>query len=301
MTDGNVQEARSLQAFVDVLSEKRFVGRFNASKSDEGMKFAAERAFALEAIKRSPLLAECSPASVHNALLDVAFIGLTLSPVLSYCYLIPYRDKRRDTVTATVKISYRGLLNLCYRAGVIRSLQADVVRENDPVFKVRRTALGTDFEHIQARKDRGEITHAYATALFASGGHHVEIMDARQIEAVERFAKSKGGGQAWGGPFREEMAKKAVIRRAWKSWPSDPALAHAADVMDRYEPVDLVTIEDGEAVQVISRKQVSTLVDMAAAYDVPLAKVCAALNVERIEALPEKRFEEAKFLIERRR
>ena len=289
-----------LAEFRDQLSDRKFVSRFNAARSDDSMKIAAERSFALELIKKDERLQSCSPAAIHNALLDVSFVGLSLSPVLSYCYLIAYYDKERRIYTPSVKVSYRGLLNLCFRANSLKDVQADTVNQNDPVFKVRRTIVGTDFEHIQARKDRGEITHAYCVASFTTGGHHFEVMDAEQLAAVERFAKSKGGGQAWSGPFRGEQCKKTVIRRAWKSWPADPALRHAAEVMDRFEPVDPVVIEKGVPVSVLSKKQISTAVDLASAYNVPLAKVCAAFNVESLEQIPADRFEELEFVIKRR-
>jgi len=274
-----------LVQYRDTLNERSLIARFNAGRADRGIKYAAQRSYALQIIQGSERLRKCSPESIHNCMLDVAFTGLTLSPSQQLLYLIPYK---------TTAIGYRGLEQLAYRTGVVKLIQAALVHEGDPTFRVGVNEDGARFVvHEEARKDRGKVSHAYCVATFTTGGRHVEVMDLEQLEAVEAAAskKNKAGGAVWRGPFRGEMQKKAVIRRAWKHWPADTEgkLEHAQTVIDRVEPV----VFEGEAVRIIGDRQVNTLVDLCSKHDVDTDTVARAFGVVSLELLPEKCYAEA--------
>lgn len=221
-------------------SEKSLAARFNRMGD---LRYQAEKQHLLAHIQRNDKIARCSPESIEHAMLQVADIGLTLNPAAAHVYLVPYWNKATRESQLQPLIGYRGLLHLVYRAGTIKDVQANLVHANDPVFRVRTTVLGREIEHEEALRsdNRGEVTHAYVIARFANGGHHVEVMDAEQLAAVERAAKARSdaGGKVWNGPWRGEMMKKAVIRRAWKHWPLDGEIQHAMTALDRLEPVEL--------------------------------------------------------------
>jgi phage RecT family recombinase len=273
--------------YKETLKNRSLIARFNAGRPDKNLKFSAQRNFALQIIQGSEQLRQCSPESIHNCLLDVAFTGLTLAPSQALLYLIPYADR------ATLCIGYRGMEQLAYRTGVVIAIQAALVCENDPVFTVGTAPSGRYVMHEEARLDRGEVTHAYCIASFKNGKQHVEVMDREQLEAVEEAAskRNKRGGAVWRSRFRGEMQKKAVIRRAWKHWPQDTEgrLQQAMEVLDVVEPIAF----EGESVRVISTRQVNQLTDLCSEHNIATDTVCRAFGIASLTLLPEKSFDEA--------
>jgi len=281
----------AMTEYKDTLNGRSLISRFNAGRQDKQFKYSAQRSFALQIIQGSEELRKCSPESIHNCMLDVAFTGLTLAPSQSLLYLIPYAGK------ATLTIGYRGMEQLAFRTGVIAAIQAALVCENDPVFTVGTGPSGRYITHEEARKDRGGVTHSYCIAQFRNGKQHVEVMDLEQLQAVEEAAVKRNprGGAVWRSKFRGEMQKKAVIRRAWKHWPQDTdgRLERVQVIMDSVEPVSF----EGEAVRIISERQVNQLTDICSQHNISTDTVCRAFGVASLSLIPEKDFDEAVRLV----
>ena len=280
-----------LTEYKDELQDRSLISRFNANRHDKKIRFTSQRSYALQIIQGSDKLRRCSPTSIRNAMLDVAYTGLTLSPAQAQLYLIPYGDK------AQLLIGYRGLEQLAYRTGVVSLIQAALVKENDPVFRVGTGEHGRFVLHEEARADRGKVTHAYCVATFRNNMKHVEVMDAEDLKAVEEAAsaRNRAGGAVWRGPFRGEMQKKAVIRRAWKHWPQDPDgnLERAQRVLDDLEPVTF----EGEATRLISESQVGQLTDLCSEHNISTDTVCRAFGIASLTMMPLEKFDEAIRLI----
>jgi phage RecT family recombinase len=273
--------------YKETLTNRSLIARFNAGRPDKNLKFSAQRNYALQIIQGSEDLRNCTPDSIHNCMLDVAFTGLTLAPSQALLYLIPYGNR------ATLCIGYRGMEQLAFRTGVVIAIQAALVCESDPVFTVGTAPSGRYVIHEEARRDRGEVTHAYCIASFRNGKQHVEVMDKEQLEAVEEAAskRNKRGGAVWRSRFRGEMQKKAVIRRAWKHWPQDTEgrMQQAMEVLDVVEPISF----EGESVRVISTRQVNQLTDLCSEHNIATDTVCRAFGIASLTLLPEKSFDEA--------
>ena len=281
----------AMTEYKETLTDRSLIARFNAGRPDKHLKYSAQRSFALQIIQGSEDLRKCSPESIHNCMLEVAFTGLTLAPSQSLLYLIPYGDK------ATLCISYRGMEQLAYRTGVVSSIQAALVCENDPVFTVGTAPTGRYVLHEEARTNRGDVTHAYCIASFKNGKQHVEVMDKEDLDAVEEAATKprkpggKSGGAVWRSRFKPEMQKKAPIRRGWKHWPQDTEgqLQRAMEILDVIEPIAF----EGEAVRVISSLQMNQLTDICAEQNISTDTVCRAFGVASLALIPEKNFDEA--------
>lgn len=280
-------EKHALIEYKTMLDDRSLISRFNHAKIGKHVKWSAQRSFALQIIQGSERLRECSPESIHNCMLDVAFTGLSLAPSQALLYLIPYKGK------ATLSIGYRGMEQLAYGTGVVQSIQAALVCKNDPVFTVGMGREGRYVLHEEARDDRGAVTHAYCVASFSNGKQHVEVMDIEQLDAVEASAtkKNPAGGAVWRSKYRGEMQKKAVIRRGWKHWPQDQdgKLAKAQEIMDTVEPV----IFEGEAIRVISNRQMNTITDLCSEQNLSTDVVCRAFGVVSLSLIPEKSYAEA--------
>lgn len=94
-------------------------------------------------------------------------------------------------------------------------------------------------------KDRGQPIGAYAVATDKRGGKYLEVMSRGEIEKVRGSSRAKGSGpwtQWW-----EEMARKTVARRLFKSLP-----LHEEGIASLLEAVD-AEFDHGTAEQAVDR------------------------------------------------
>lgn len=184
---------------------------------------------AITAMTRTPKLKDCTRMSFFKCLMDLAALGI--EPDGRRAHLIPYKRKDRETqqeyLECQLIIDYKGLAELVYRSGMVSTLHADVVCEND-LFKYDR---GEIKEHvIDFKKPRGKAYAAYAICRFKDGGEKCEVMNYDEIEGIRKRSKSGNVG-----PWvtdRHEMDKKTVFRRLSK-W-----LPISAEVRDAFEKDD---------------------------------------------------------------
>ncbi len=250
---------------VNVLSRST-AARFNAGRTAD-LEWTAEKRYALSILSdpKNEYLLECAranPESLANAMLDLSRIGLSLSPTLKQAYLIPYNEKGQKRVT--LMPSYLGMEQSVLRSGKVKVIQTDLVYENDD-FQRWTDSTGAHFRHVPARKDRGEIEGAYCLAQFDNGAHHLEYMDADDLEAVEAAMLRQNKGKvtpAWK-HFKPEMQKKAVVRRAAKHWPRDHHVSLVMEVIDRSHPIDFSddkpVEQSGEAAVCLSPAEVEAI------------------------------------------
>ena len=180
---------------------------------------------AYTAIRGSEMLQEATQASLMGALMACAQLGLEPSGPLEEAYLVPFRDKKNNTVEVQLILGYQGLINLAYRSGRVTSIIAHVVRDADEF----EWELGTNAHivHRPASGDRGEVVAAYAIANIAGGGQVFDVLSKEDIEARRAHAKTDN---IWKKHY-EAMARKSAIRQLWKWIPSsiENQLALGAD------------------------------------------------------------------------
>lgn len=296
----------ALVAFKETLSAK-LARQFNRGKRDD-LQWQAEKQYALAIIQKNSYLQKATPESFGMAMLDVAWSGLSLNPVTAHGYLIPYRDTERNVVEITFKPSYRGLEHLVYRAGTVKSIQTVLVHRGD-VFRVETRNNRRVVTHEELGRST-DVTHAYCIVHYANGGEYVEVMTAEQLAAVERAAKSRpGGGAVWNGPWKGEMQRKAVLRRALKHAPLDTggAIEHAIAVADKLDPVSFehAPVEREAVEELIGDEQANRAHAFLAERDVKdpdhwLMMLAQAMGFERFENLPTSHFDEAMKRLEAR-
>jgi recombination protein RecT len=197
--------------------------------------FEREASFALQLLKENEYLARVAmadPDSFKRAIINVAAIGLSLSPVHKLAYLVPRKKICLD-------ISYRGLVKLATDAGSIKWVHADIVCEND-LFEFR--GFGKEPLHqFKAFEDRGPGVGAYCVAKTADGDFLVTTMSAAEIIAIKNRSEAGSKGSGPWDTDGNEMAKKTVIKRASKLWPMTDVRKRfdmAIDVSGEVDPID---------------------------------------------------------------
>lgn len=177
---------------------------------------------AITALTRTPKLAECSKESFFKCLLDLSAMGL--EPDGRRAHLIPYGKE------CTLVVDYKGTAELVMRSGLVGSIHADKVCEND-AFDVDR---GQVTKHkIDYRKPRGAAYAYYCLVKFKDGSEKSEVMTKEEVEAIRKRSRAGSSGP-WVTDF-DEMAKKTVFKRAskWLSLSPEIRLALEHDDDDR--------------------------------------------------------------------
>jgi len=186
-----------------------------------GINYEKESVFAYQALTKNDFILKAAmnnPASVVNAVINIASVGLSLNPATSYAYLVP-RDK-----AICLDISYQGLIKIATDSGSIMWVKADMVFANDE-FKYKGPAEIP--EHTaDPFGERGDFKGVYCIAKTHDGDYLIEIIAADEIlrikaeSATIKYARSEKDKERspWVRYFGE-MAKKACIKRASKTWP----------------------------------------------------------------------------------
>lgn len=165
------------------------------------MDVARMELLAIEAIRKTPELQQCTVSSLFGALLNCAIIGLEPNTALGHAYLIPFNDKKKGTKDVQVMIGYRGWRELARRSGGVRDIYAYPVYEADQF----AAQLGTDprIDHVPSLSDdKGEIIAFYAVAHLMTGGVEINIMSRREVDRIKSFSATRGQS----GPWRDHYA-----------------------------------------------------------------------------------------------
>ena len=192
------------------VTEKRFT-----SIAPAGMLYDAEKGFVVQLLKNNNYLhkiAESAPGSLQQAMCNVASIGLSLSPAEHLAYLVPRGGK------ICLDVSYQGFCRLATNSGSIQWIQAQLVYANDN-FRVNEVGVPPTHDY-EAFGDRGEIKGGYCIAKTHEGDYLTTIMTIAEIEGIRDRSEAWKRNQS--GPWKTdfgEMAKKTVVRRAFKMWP----------------------------------------------------------------------------------
>lgn len=164
---------------------------------------------AVTALTRTPMLAECDQGSFFRCMLDLSQWGL--EPDGRRAHLIPFRNNQKGIVECQLIIDYKGLVELCYRSGVVANIHSDIVCEND-VFLYDRGEL---VEHkIDFRRPRGEMYAAYCLVRMKDGTEKCEVLTKQEIDGIRSRSKAGKSGP-WVTDYNE-MAKKTAFRRVSK-------------------------------------------------------------------------------------
>lgn len=162
------------------------------------------------ALSSNPKLASCSRQSFLAALMTSAQLGLEVNTPLGQAYLIPYGNQ------CQFQIGYKGLIDLAYRSGQVKTIQAHTVYTNDDFGY--ELGLEPTIRHKPAITNRGEPIHYYAVVKLKDGGDCFAVASKEDIiNYKNKFSKMANGG-AWVTNF-DEMAKKTVLKQALKYAP----------------------------------------------------------------------------------
>lgn len=179
---------------------------------------------ALSAVSNTPQLQSCTPKSFLGAMMNAAQLGLEPNTPLGQAYLIPFKNK--GVLECQFQIGYKGLIDLAYRGGDVKTIMAQTVYENDE-FEFE-FGLSPQLKHKPAKENRGKAIWYYAVFKLVNGGEGFEVMSVEDVkEHAKKFSKAYDSSfSPWKNNF-DEMAKKTVIKKVLKYAPLKTDFAKA--------------------------------------------------------------------------
>lgn len=188
------------------------------SEADRVM--AKEIDFASQAMMANPYLIQCAtsnPMDLVNALKNVALTGSTLNPTLKQGYLVPFKGKIQFMP------SYMGLVDVLMNNGLVRKIEAHCVFDGDDFKVMYGTGGGLSHRPDPWGKHTPEtIKGVYYYAVLADGAEMFDTMSKDEVELIKQRSPSvaKGKQSPWDTDYLE-MAKKTIVRRAFKMIPKN--------------------------------------------------------------------------------
>lgn len=147
-------------------------------------------------------------------------LGLSFNPIRNFLHLIPRWSKGSMAIECTLMVGYRGYKKLAANSGVFGNIRTELVRQNDE-FQIIDDDKIHHVVHSLSDAERGDIKGGYCVANFKEpiDGSTAIItkMGIEDLTAIEASAKGTGYSP-WVGPFKSQMYKKSIVRRAWSDW-----------------------------------------------------------------------------------
>lgn len=177
----------------------------------------------LTEVRRTPLLARCTPDSFGGAIMTCAQLGLEPG-VTGEAYLLPFRNTRKNCYEVQLIIGYQGMAKLFWQSPLAKSLDAQAVYKADD-FEYEY-GLEPKLRHRPSlADDRGEPVAYYAVATLVNGGSAFIVMSRSDIEKIRTRSRAKDEGP-WKTDY-DAMARKTAIRQLFKLLPRSPELSQA--------------------------------------------------------------------------
>lgn len=186
----------------------------------------------MTALRTTPKLSECTPASFLGCVMSAAQLGLEPNTPLGHAYLIPRKNK--GVMECTLMIGYQGMIDLARRSGKVRRIHAFVVREGDHFEWT--LGLDPDIKHRPAGNNSDKpVTHVYAAARLDGGDDVFAVLTRAEIEKRrKRGASGKGISTPWDTDY-DAMALKSAVRALWAFLPKSTEMAMAVQVEEEHD------------------------------------------------------------------
>lgn len=189
----------------------------------------------LNEIRANPQLARCTQYSLLGALMTAARLGLEPGGPLGQFWLTPRNlqvggaPKGTKALQVVPIIGYKGLRDLAYRAGFVKSIQATLVRKGDLFQRGANEERGIwfDWAPIDDGDEERPWVGVLAVARTLQEGTVWRYLS--EPEVMRRKAAGGAGGFGWD-DWPEAMALKTGIRALASDLPQSSQFAEAMRV-----------------------------------------------------------------------
>jgi len=204
----------------------------------DGMTVERYKMLCENLLRQNKQLLNVDPVSFLSSVLMSAQLGLEPGPPLGLSWIIPRRNSGK--LEASMQLGYRGLIQLAYRSGQVKRIEAHIVHEGDPFDYGFAIPGGWRIDWTPQGEPGRDWSHVFVVAETVLGAEMVEVMTVDEIRA-HRDRYSKGwdkGGSAWKSN-EPEMARKVVTAKLCRQLPMSAEFRDAM-VADGATPRELV-------------------------------------------------------------
>ena len=196
-----------------------------------------------EAIK-NPQLLECTAESWALAVQTCAQQGLYPDSGLGYMYLVPRKNRKKNTTDVNAMRGYQGDIKLARNTGEIADIYAEVVHQKDKYRVVK--GLNRDIVHEPTDDpDPGPLHACYAVAKLRSGEVAFVTLTKRDVERHKKSSESAGESWSPWQKHEEAMWRKTAIHELFKWLPKASEAMEAAARQVVGDPViDVTPVEE---------------------------------------------------------
>jgi recombination protein RecT len=276
-------DAAAVEVVRDELARGRmaaFLGRYADDITSVAPKHVPPEAFlglAAAYVRRSPDLrqaAAVNPGSLVLALRECAALGHLPQPKTFALVAFKAKDAPGGRQIQGIE-TYHGVVDRMFRAGGVRAVHCEVVRETDPVARFQRGRMSLplhEYDEFATPAERGALKAVYAWAELQSGALSAVAWLNRYAVARRRASSHANADRFWGrgfnvatevrellpegeGPNTEAMWRKSALLEL-ESWvPTSAAYrwevaqstaAQALPTKDNYQqpdPEETITVE----------------------------------------------------------
>ena len=204
----------SLAAELNNLSKKISM-KFPAGRPIQVTNFLST---VMQAHDRNPALYECTAESRIMCIESAAILGFDFDPVKRLCYMVPFRNNKRNVTEAVFIIGYVGLIAAVTKTGRIRKVECELVYEYEPYqYGREKGVLILNHQPLPPDQRGKRMVAGYAVATMDDGTVQIEWVWADELEKIHQFSKGKDS-PSWK-EWPEEMHKKGPVRRLCKKIP----------------------------------------------------------------------------------
>jgi recombination protein RecT len=257
---------------------------------DRSVTWEEEYQFATQALAKNTFLASSNPSSICDSVINVASIGLTLNPANGFAYLVPEKIKiGKDYVqVCQLRVSFRGLVKIATDSKSIKWVRSEIVKEND-LFEYNGPC-SMPSHSMDAFGDRGKTVGVYCVAKTPEGDYLCDVMGLDEINKCMSAAKTKQVWQQW----FDEMAKKAIIKRASKQWPigdGSDRLSHAVHMINENEGSELKdpksdSPRNAAEVETVNDDELAAVISLCKQKGIEDSALCAKVGCKSLECIP---------------
>ena len=124
-----------------------------------------------------------------------------------------------------------GIIKVLHNSGLIKTISAEVVYENDLFDYELGTAPKITHKPL-ITGDRGKPICVYAVAVTTNDGEYYEVMNMDQINQCRQVSKASSSPHSPWVKWFDQMAKKTVIHRIAKRLPKNDAISSVVSIDD---------------------------------------------------------------------
>jgi len=183
----------------------------------------------LTAIRTTPKLTQCTPMSFAGCVMSLAQLDLEPNTLLEHAWLIPRNNSKRQCVECTTIIGYQGEIELARRSGLVKSIEARIVREGDDFDYAY--GLNPTLVHRPSRaagRQQRPIIYTYAVCRIKDADPIFEVLSIEQVE--ERRCNSPATSDGPWITHYEAMVRKTGVRAIWPFVPKSTKQMVAAQL-----------------------------------------------------------------------